>query len=227
LIFAADTSLKVIRRQAARLSESLNKVPEPDEEIITAEPTMPMPAISEPEAGEDIRDDLREGAGDSIEDVYDDVVEEHVPETTDQQESPESVEIPPTQPKLRAEGSYASYACVWLVERKKDAINPRAVQLIEGWLVEICEALDWDLQVVNIEPEWLYVELGVPVGTLPSLIATTLMEDTAERAMALDPSRSMRSPWSNGYLVRTPPENLKDHDIDRFVNFYRSSQLTT
>ena len=81
------------------------------------------------------------------------------------------------------------------------------------------------LNIINIEPEWLYIELEVPIGTLPSLIATTLMEETAERALALDPSRSMKSPWSNGYLIRTPAESLHDNEIDRFVNFYRSTQL--
>ena len=228
LIFAADTSLKVIRKQAARLSETLNSVPPPDESVINAEPTIPM--VIEPEAGQDIQP--RRAARRRTPKTWKTSLTMRRKRTS---QSPTNRSrnrrnrwnppaVAPTKPKLRAEGAYTSYACVWLVERKKDAINATAAQLIESWLVEICTNLDWDLKVVKIQPEWLYVELEVPVGTLPSLIATTLMEDTAERALALDPSRSLKSPWSNGYLIRTPAESLQDNEINRFVDFYRSTQ---
>ncbi|MFP4322650.1 MAG: transposase, partial [Anaerolineales bacterium] len=117
------------------------------------------------------------------------------------------------------------YACVWLVEEARNAINPSAAQLINAWLHEICDAQGWTLAQVRIEPEWLYVALRVPPKTLPHTIAQTLMHETATRALAAAPHQETRSPWSDGYLIRTPADDLRASDIDRFIDFYRSTAL--
>jgi hypothetical protein len=173
LIFSAETPLKVIRRQAARLSESLQG----------------LPSISSAEL---------------------------------EQAPPPEPESAPPPPLLTDD--FTAYACVWLVEHERDAINSAAAKLIESWVREICGAAGWVLQAAQIEREWLCFVVAAPPSILPSVLAQTLMEGTAQRALRLDPIGTRTSPWGAGYLVRTPPQALKTADIERFVRFYRAGQ---
>jgi ActR/RegA family two-component response regulator len=240
MTFDAETPLRVIRRQAARLTESLQNIPEPRPEDILAQPTPPPSPPSLPEmtaaeweessrvgvgvadvvplresplteeAREGIDTDLREGS------------REVAPQVPDQQPQ----EAVPALPKpTRQAGTYTSYGCVWLVENPRDAINPAAAEMILGWVQDICRERDWDLEDAHIEPEWIYLAVHVPTTTLPSDVVTDLMHGTAERALALDPSGSHQSPWGEGYLIRTPANSLTTQDIDRFIQFYRSTRL--
>jgi DNA-binding NarL/FixJ family response regulator len=200
LVFLAEMPLKMIRRQAAQLSEALLSQPLPSEEDLYTEP---MPAVILP-----------------TQDDQDTTPNEALP-LEGQAEAPA-----PVIRIQRAPGTYSSYACVWLVEEARNAINPTAARMIEGWIREICQQQDWDFEMARIEREWLYVVVGVPVGTLPSAIAQTLMEGTAQRALALDPRKSADNPWGQGYLIRTPPDSVQDQHVQRFMQFYRSTRVT-
>jgi DNA-binding NarL/FixJ family response regulator len=137
--------------------------------------------------------------------------------------APAAQEAPATQP-ARPAGSYRPYACCWLVENPKDAINPVAARLIEQWLREICAGQDWDVQAIAIQSEWVYIALMAPSQTAAHQIAEALMTGTAERALALDPAGTHQSPWSHGYLVQTPPDSLTEAQIQNFIQFYRQNK---
>ncbi|HLA44637.1 MAG TPA: transposase, partial [Aggregatilineales bacterium] len=216
LIFDAETPLKIIRRQAARLTESLKNIPMPDEAFINAEPTQPI-TLAEPialihEAPETDPDERREGTA-----------EVRVHEVVEQPVAPQEVAVV-SPPAVRPPGTYIGYACVWLVEDERDTINPTAAKLITQWIEEICVAQEWDFNRTHIESNWIYVSVEVPSGTLPHTVAHTLMNQTAERALTIDPTRAIETPWSAGYLVRTPPDYIQEQDIQRFIRFYRSTQ---
>lgn len=212
LVFAAETPLKVIRRQAIRLSESLKAVPPPSDDVVFAEPPLAPRESEEPaaprEAPPPLAEDQREGSA---------AASAAPAETAPQESAAPPIELPA--------GTLTSYACAWMIENKRDAINPAAAVLLETWLREVCAAHDWRVETIQISSEWLYVAVQVPSTTLPSSIAATLMEETASRALALDPKQSQQSPWAKAYLIRTPPSSLQPREIERFVNFYRSAQI--
>ncbi|NJL95855.1 MAG: hypothetical protein HC915_20045, partial [Anaerolineae bacterium] len=129
---------------------------------------------------------------------------------------------PPTHPE-----NTVSYACVWLLDAPNDPLKPESVVKLKDWLVMICQAHQWDFQGAIIQPDWFAARVLVPRETLPSAVAETLLSQTRDQVLLQEPDRAGSTLWGDGYLITSPAEDLKESDINRFLQFYQRARSGT
>lgn len=132
---------------------------------------------------------------------------------------------PAPPPVIRPIGTYVGYACVWLLEDSGVPISQAGGQAIERGLRSLCAEQDWDFQKLDVQADWLAFHLDVPTSILPNTLMTTLMQTSEENLLGAEPQRHPNRLWSDGYLITTPPQDLTDKDIQRFIRFYRREKV--
>ncbi len=196
MVFGANTSLRTIRRQARRLGESLNLVPEvpelPAARTRPRRPSLPsaQAAVAEPEAVEPVA--------------------VAVPE-------PEAPAPPPPAPTV-------GYTCLWIPHDPRLELRGEFAQELAGWLKEFAQQEGWAVEALAIHSDYVQMTLGLPQSLQPDQVMTRLMAATAERSAAEFPDLTFGQPlWADGYFFVTPPRELSDREIARFITFQRQS----
>ncbi len=200
LIFSANTPLKVIRRQAKRITEALANV-EPDAlsaELGTALAVLEEPpaAITTPSRPTDLKPPAELGT---------------------------TVVVAETTPKPpRDDSSYAGYALVWLLQNQIIVVDDSFKTALEIWLKRIAEDELWEIVAVDIQEGWINLHIEAPAKILPSDIATTLMRQTEQAIYdAYATLRETASPiWSDSYSILTPGRLMHEREIERFVRYH-------
>lgn len=203
MAFHANTSMRMMRRQAQRLSESLAFVPEGDES--EAASTLPnRPTDLRPPAG------LREAV--------------HEPEFIEEAEDfIEEAEEPVRPP--RPEGPYAAYTCLWLPRDPGLEMVGSFADELYYWIGDIAEENAWDIDSLDVRSDYVMVSLHVPHKTLPDSVIDHLMDETTRRCAEYYPDRVREPLWADGYYVVTPPRTLTEREIARFITYQRQAQL--
>ena len=192
LIFAARTSLHTIRRQARRLGESLNLIPElpqPEEPpAARTRPRRPQPPAPEPAAAEVAPAEVA------------------------------VAEAPPATPPM------VGYTCLWIPHDPRLELRGEFAHELMGWLEEITRQEGWQVQALAIHTDYVQMSLEVPQNLQPDQVLARLMADTAERSAVEFPDLAFGQPlWADGYYLVTPPRELSDREIARFITFQRQS----
>jgi DNA-binding response OmpR family regulator len=197
MIFHADTPVRVIRRQARRLSESLDLIPETPEPP-AAETTPSRPTGLRPPEG------LR------------DAVEE-------QEVEAESISAPPGGEET---GPATAYTCLWLPFDPGLELQGDLVGGLSMWLQDITEQNAWELEELDILPDYLLLTVSVPQKLLADDVMVRLMEETTRRSADDFPDLAVEgSLWADGYYVVSPARPLSEREIARFITYQRQSQL--
>ncbi len=131
----------------------------------------------------------------------------------------------PSTKVIRPIGSYVGYACVWLLEDNTLPISQIGAQALEHGLAALSQENDWDFQKVEVQSDWLAFYVDVPSGMLPNTLMTLLIERSERDLFASEPMRQAYRLWSDGYLITTPPQDLTEKDIQRFIRFYRREKI--
>ncbi len=208
MLFGADTPVHTIRRQASRLSQSLALVPE--------EPAADrdFPEESEAAATSPSRPtDMRPPEG-----LYG-AVADHLADRRMETEPPPDVVRPNTP--------YAAYTCLWLpYDPSLELIGELAEALI-AWIRELAASQAWDVNSVDVPSDTVQLTIHVPIKTLPDQAIQWLMDETTARCAEVFPDVTDGSVplWANGYYVVTPPRDLADREIARFITYQRQAQL--
>ncbi len=199
MVFGANTSLRTIRRQARRLGESLNLIPElpqPEEPpAARTRPRRPSPpsaqaAVAEPE-----------------------------PAASPAVAAPEA-EAPAPPPPAPTVG----YTCLWLPHDPRLELRGEFAQELTGWLDEFAQQEGWTVEALAIHTDYVQMTLAVPQNLQPDQVLARLMALTAERSAAEFPDLAFGQPlWADGYFFVTPPRELSDREIARFITFQRQS----
>jgi REP element-mobilizing transposase RayT len=197
MVFGANTSLRTIRRQARRLGESLNLVPElPQSPEPPAARTRPRrPSLPRAQA----------------------VVPESEPATSVAVVAPAAEAPAPSAPTV-------GYTCLWLPHDPRLELRGEFAQELTGWLVEFAQQEGWNMRELAIHTDYVQMALDVPQTLQPDQVIARLMALTAERCAAEFPDLAFGQPlWADGYYLVTPPRELSDREIARFITFQRQS----
>jgi REP element-mobilizing transposase RayT len=197
MIFHADTPVRVIRRQARRLSESLDLIPEtPEPPAAKTTPSHPT-GIRPPEG-------LRDIVGE----------QEPVAET-----------VPPVSPGEES-GPSAAYTCLWLPFDPGLELQGDLVSGLSTWLYDIAQENAWELEDLDVWPDYLILTVSVPQKLLADDVMTRLMDESSRLGAEHFPDLvSEGSLWADGYYVVSPARPLTEREIARFITYQRQSQL--
>jgi DNA-binding NarL/FixJ family response regulator/REP element-mobilizing transposase RayT len=196
MIFHADTPVRAIRRQARRLSASLDLIPE------TPEPPAAQTRPSRPT-------DLRPPVG----------LREAVAETAPEEGSA------PVGSSAEDEGPYTAYTCLWLPRDPGLELQGDLVSALSTWIPDAAQENQWEVEELDIWPDYVLMTLRVPQKLLPDDIIVRLMDETTHRWAGDFPDLAAGGPlWCDGYYVVSPARALTDREIARFITYQRQSQ---
>jgi hypothetical protein len=232
MIFAADTPLRIIRRQAARITEALLNFSEGavEEQII------PSDSSSELSNMETLVSPLDEETpvlgsvalvpeNNIPTDIYE--VESEPARTlpsrpTDLKPPPDFKEaIGEITPPERPVGTYTDYGCVWLLQEIRVDIQNQYQYALQQWIKRICVEREWDIIALEIGAGWVNLHISIPIKTLPNDVLFRLMHETnaAMQEVLGRNADAYPSIWYNSYIINTPGRLLPNKDIDRFIRF--------
>lgn len=198
MVFHVNTPVRTIRRQARRLSEALELVPEG---YLLPEPPASVTHPSRPT-------DLRPPAG--------------LREAAAAAETPPAEEVPPPLPSE----PQAAYTCLWLPYDPGHELTGRFAQALHEWIEEVAQARQWALHEIEIRTDYVRLNLSVPQKLQPDAVILDLMQETAERSREQYPDQADGGPlWTDGYYVVSPPRELTEREIARFITYQRQAQL--
>jgi CheY-like chemotaxis protein/REP element-mobilizing transposase RayT len=195
MVFGASTPLRTIRRQARRLSESLNLLPElPEAPAARTKPRRP----------------------EGFEARLDAVAEVEV-----QAES----EPPPLSAASESDpGPYASYTCLWMPHDSRLELRGEFADSLGDWLEDAVGAERWRLEALDVQTDYVLLSVDVPQTMRPDQAIARLMAVTAQRSAEEFPDLAFGQPlWADGYYFVTPPRDLTDREITRFLALQRQS----
>ncbi|MBN1201715.1 MAG: response regulator [Anaerolineae bacterium] len=206
MVFSAYTPLGIIRRQAQRLSESLDFVPEdeetaarPEAATLPSRPTEPKPPR-----------DMYKALGETLD--------------TGAQEQLAAAAPPVEEP---ANVPYIGYACLWLPDDDPTLeLTGTFADDLHTWIEEIAEENAWEVEHLDVQADFVQLALRVPSDTLPDSAVAHLMTETTQRCQTSYPDvvRKRADLWASGYYVTTPPRALTEREIASFITFQRQSQ---
>ncbi len=199
MVFHSAMPVRTIRKQARRLSESLELVPEDSE---------PPAAKTLPSRPTDMRPP--EGWAEAVKGTQELTVDESVP----------------VRPAREEEETYIAYTCVWLpADPTLELLDDLADGLAE-WIEDIAADHAWNLDDLAIFPDYVLVSLRAPQKALPDQVITTLMDETAHLSAEVFPRAANGGPfWTDGYYMVSPPRELSEREIARFITYQRQAQL--
>lgn len=219
MIFAADTPLRIIRRQAARLMDALLRIPIDDFAVPEAIQTIAPPPAPEIEAP------LPAPPQDEAVEAPPPPAAVTLPSRPTDLKPPEALRealqapIPAEKPK-REPGTYMGYACLWLLQTDQFSLTNSLADGMQRWLRRTADANDWDVIEAEVGESWVNLHLEVPIKTLPRQVIQTMMQSTQRsilEATGHDPETP--SIWASGYNVTTPGRLLSRREIERFIRF--------
>ncbi|MBI5931710.1 MAG: response regulator [Chloroflexi bacterium] len=200
LVFSGDLPVRIIRRQVAQLTEALMLVPEKTAPPETETPSTPPEDVS---------------------------IEEEAPASITQHSRPTDLKAPAglrevvATPPTREPGSYAGYACLWLLQ----APNIRLVDYGEPlsyWLQKVATEQDWDFVDVRVGEFWVNAHIEIPVKAQPAEMMEIVMRETSRyllEAVGQDPD-TYESVWASSYSITAPGRLLEPQAIERFIRYY-------
>jgi DNA-binding response OmpR family regulator/REP element-mobilizing transposase RayT len=199
MAFHADTPVRAIRRQARRLSESLDLIPEvpepPAAKTLPSRPTDPQPPTG-----------LREA-------------------TADQEIAPDEFDTP-IPPPHEEKGPYTAYTCVWLPNDPSLELTGDLMSGLSAWIQDIAQENRWDLDELNIWPDYVLFSLRVPQKLLADEVMTQLMDETSRLSAEYFANLTHGAPlWADAYFVVSPPRTLTDREIARFITYQHQAQI--
>lgn len=198
MAFHANTSLRTIRRQARRLSESLQLVPElPAEEVPPAAQTLPSrPTDVLPPEG------LREAVAEVEPDVT-------VPRIVRPEPEPQT-----------------TYTALWLPRDPGCELIGELAEALEEHLTQIARASAWQIEALDIQRDFVLLTLTAPLKLSPDSVILHLMQRSAAHLAEQFPEATHGEPlWTDGYYVVTPPRELSDREISRIITVQRNAQV--
>jgi CheY-like chemotaxis protein/REP element-mobilizing transposase RayT len=200
MAFNANTPVRTIRRQARRLSESLDLVPEEVDEPPAAKTEPSRPTAPRPPAG------LHEAVATLPPVAEAELVAGPLPD--------------------EEAGPYTTYTCLWLPRDPGQELLGYFADALREWIVDIVDDSAWELHHLDIRPDYLVLSLSVPQKTLPDTAVTLLMDETARRSAREFPDVvNGGALWADGYYVVAPPRELSEREIARFITYQRQAQL--
>lgn len=101
---------------------------------------------------------------------------------------------------------------------------------VEGWLLSIADAYDWQTQSVRVEPDHVEISLGCLPTDSPESVVKALILETSDKVLtefprlAADHARRPGNFWAPAYYVVVPGRPLSPEEVGAFVEYQRREQ---
>ncbi len=196
MAFNANTSVRTIRRQARRLSESLSLVPENGNGSESTDAPAAQTLINRPT-------DLRPPAG----------LREA---TADHPLAAEDASV--SEPAQEDPGPYRAYTCLWVPAHPGLEIEGDLAADLFQWIYDVAEGQSWNVEDLEVRPDYVALTLKIPQKTLPDNAIQYMISETALLGRQYYRDMLGSGPlWADGYTVIAPPRALGEREIARFV----------
>jgi hypothetical protein len=120
------------------------------------------------------------------------------------------------------------YTCLWVpYDPGRELLGDFADEIYQ-WMQDVAQENAWDLEYLDIQADYVVMTISAPQKTLPDGVIQRMMEETAQRTAAYYPDvvREAGLLWADGYYLVTPPRELTEREIARFVTYQRQAQLS-
>lgn len=203
MVFHLDTTVSVIRRQAQRLGQSLDLVPEAEESLAGDEPPAARTEPSRPT-------DMQRPADWRIDE--------------EMRIADEAGVLP--RPGSQEEADMG-FTCLWLPRDPGQELAGTFADDLRKWVFEIGAEHGWRIESVEVNADFIAVSLCVPQKAEPDDVIAHLMDETTHRVSALHPEwlDGYQPLWADGYYLVMPPRDLTDREIARFITYQRQAQI--
>ncbi len=123
--------------------------------------------------------------------------------------------------------TYTAYGCLWLPFDPGLELVGELAEALYGWIEAIAEESAWELDGLDILGDYVAVAVRVPDTLQPDDVIGHLMDETARRAASAFPQaiQAGGKVWTDGYYVVSPPRDLSEREIARFITYQRQAQL--
>ncbi len=118
-------------------------------------------------------------------------------------------------------GPLAPYTFVWIVQDANKQLSDAVVTAILADLANWLKQLGWQIEVLDGEGDYLYLQADAPESERPSALIRKLMVRSADVASSIDDRLQADSLWADGYLVLKPGRAMSDEEIQEFIAFNR------
>jgi len=114
-----------------------------------------------------------------------------------------------------------SITLAWLLANPSLRLRKPLAQQLVFWLEVQLQALDWDLQRLDVYEEFVILQANVPRGATPAALAQLAMERARDIARAED-QRLPDNLWADANLVLQPGREVSETELQAFLQFARS-----
>jgi REP element-mobilizing transposase RayT len=95
-----------------------------------------------------------------------------------------------------------------------------------AWVQDVAEKNAWELEELEIFPDYVLLEVRVPQKMLADEVISRLMAETTRLGAQYFPGvTGGETLWADGYYIVSPARTLTDREVARFITYQRQSQI--
>ncbi|MGE5250916.1 MAG: IS200/IS605 family transposase [Bacteroidota bacterium] len=121
-----------------------------------------------------------------------------------------------------------TYACLLIPRFDTHYLKGDLIEYLREWMVRICISFNWQLDALNIQPEYMQWLLTVPAAVPPAQFIRAIRVHTSARIFAEFPkfkSENLSTDfWAPGHLVIVGNRPHSPHMINEFIRLTRQQQ---
>jgi putative transposase len=121
---------------------------------------------------------------------------------------------------------HAKYACCLVPRLAYLELTSSAAEQLSHWVPQLCQAFEWQLIYLSIEPDHIHWVVDVPPATSPAGLVQLFRKHTSLRIFSKYPQLCASIPsgdfWAPGYLITPSDRPLPGRVLAAFVQRTRS-----
>jgi REP element-mobilizing transposase RayT len=133
--------------------------------------------------------------------------------------NPAYSDLRPTSPALHS----LTYAGMLIPRLPQHRLAGDLAERLQEWLDQLCLAFGWQVETINIQPEYLQCIIRVNPITSPSYLMRIIRQQTSQRIFIAFPLLAQENPsgdfWAPGYLIlsnsQLPPAHITQHFLEQ------------
>ena len=135
-----------------------------------------------------------------------------------------AVTVPPQEEQTPE--VFTAYTCLWLPFDPGQELLGDFADDLYMWIQDVAEENAWQLADLDVRSDYIIVSLSAPEKVPPDAIIAHFMDETAHRSAEYYPDIvNGGTLWTDGYYVVSPPRELTEREIARFITYQRQAQL--
>ena len=215
MVFEGTLPLRNIRQQSNKIVDALHDVAvAPEDEAATAEELATIDELYQ------LEDAVAQEEQDAIESTQALVVTQADHDDIEISEAASSV-VEPHIVTPAETGPLSPYTYLWMLRDPNLALSREAAQAVVVRLHDWLSSISWDVQILQVYEDYVYLMVGVPDDEIAQEIIRDLKEFSAKIVAQIDPVPNDSTLWADSYCFLTPGREMTQEEIQDFINFER------